>query len=90
VTTFRVWVVNLNATLSSGLGKDEDEYVSVNDIERWSSKVAGDMELDLRRGVDLLREEEEDFFFCSPPKRYLRLGWLLGRVAGPDRWDLAR
>jgi hypothetical protein len=68
VTTFRLWGVNLNATLSSGLGKDEDEYVSVNDVERWSSKAAGDVELNLRRGVDLQREEEEDFFFCSPPE----------------------
>jgi hypothetical protein len=32
------------------------------------------MDLDLRRSVDLQREEEEDFFFCFPPKRYLGLG----------------
>jgi hypothetical protein len=82
--------VNLNATHASGLGEDEDEYVSVNDVERWSSKAAGDVELNLRRGVDLLREEEEDFFICFPPKRYLGLGWLLGRAAGTDRWASAR
>jgi hypothetical protein len=86
VTTFRLWGVNLNATLASGLGKDEDEYVSVNDVERWSSKAAGDVELDLRRGVDLQREEEEDFFFCSPPKRYLGLGQLIR----PHWWASAR
>jgi hypothetical protein len=42
--------------------------LAVNGARRWSPKAAGDVELDLHRGVDLLREEEEDFFFCFPPE----------------------
>jgi hypothetical protein len=53
--------------LASRRDEDKNIVLAVNGARRWSPKAAGDVELDLHRGVDLLWEEEEDFFFCFPP-----------------------
>jgi hypothetical protein len=69
--------------LASRHDEDKNIVLAVNRARRWSPKVAGDVELDLHRRVDLQREEEEDFFLCSPPlKRYLGLGQLIGPPGG--------
>jgi hypothetical protein len=61
-------------------------------ITRWRSTASAVVTEDGRRrgprhrAVDLQREEEEDFFFCSPPKAIPRPAWswaeLLGRLGG--------
>jgi hypothetical protein len=60
--------------LASRRDEDKNIVLAVNGARRWSPKVAGDVELNLRRGVDLQWEEEEDFFFCFPPEAISRAG----------------
>jgi hypothetical protein len=76
--------MNLFAVAASRLGVDQDEVVAVNSAQRWSSMVAGTWLR--RRHVAGREEEEEDFFFSPWPKRYGRLGRLLGQA----RWAAAR
>jgi hypothetical protein len=74
--------MNHFAAAASWLRVDQDEVVAVNSIQRWSSMMAGTW-LCRRRVAGT--EEEEDFFFFSPwPKRYGRLGRLLGQARWAD------
>jgi hypothetical protein len=45
--------MNLIETTGRGQGVDEDEPWRSTAFLRWSPKAAGDVELDLHRGVDL-------------------------------------
>jgi hypothetical protein len=45
--------MNLIETAGRGQGVDEAELWRSTAFLRWSPKAAGDMEVDLRRGVDL-------------------------------------